>query len=105
MSLVNVSRNRFELRDLLTRDHSLNGGILFGIDGYVVELQARALQMLTRPAGWRKVVTNSGMARGAIGEALNRITGAFAKLQIPDPQVEVLINLAPADLLKEGTWL
>lgn len=45
------------------------------------------------------------MASGAIGEALDRITGAFAKLGLDDPQVEILINLAPADLLKAGTWL
>ena len=42
------------------------------------------------------------MARGAISESLDRISGAFAKLQIPKPEVEILINLAPADLPKEG---
>jgi len=36
---------------------------------------------------------------------MQRIVGAFAKLQIPEPQVEILVNLAPADLPKEGTWL
>lgn len=45
------------------------------------------------------------MAKGAIGEALLRFSGAFARLQIPEPEVEILINLAPADLRKEGTWL
>lgn len=45
------------------------------------------------------------MAGFAVSEALDRIAGAFAKLQIPDPEVEILINLVPADLLKEGTWL
>ena len=29
------------LRDLLSRDNTLNGGILFGLDGYVIEIQAR----------------------------------------------------------------
>lgn len=29
------------LRELLSRDHALNGGILFGLDGYVIEVQAR----------------------------------------------------------------
>jgi hypothetical protein len=28
-----------ELNDLLTRDHTLNGAILFGLDGHVVEMQ------------------------------------------------------------------
>ncbi len=45
------------------------------------------------------------MARGAIGEALDRISGAFSKYRIKQPQVEISINLAPADLPKEGTWL
>ena len=41
----------------------------------------------------------------ALSEALDRIAGAFGKFQVPDPQVEILVNLAPADLPKEGTWL
>jgi len=45
------------------------------------------------------------MARGTVYEALDRISGAFAKLQIPEPEVEILVNLAPADLPKDGTWL
>lgn len=38
-------------------------------------------------------------------EALDRIGGAFAKLGVPDSNVRILINLAPADLPKHGTWL
>ena len=34
------------LRELLTGDHSLNGGILFGLDGHVIEVQARAMEVL-----------------------------------------------------------
>jgi magnesium chelatase family protein len=45
------------------------------------------------------------MTTGAASEVKNRIKGAFAKLQIPEPEVEILINLAPADLFKGGTWL
>lgn len=94
-----------DLRNLLSRDHTLLGGILFGLDGYTIEIQARAVKVLRKPRPWSLVTTISGMARGAISESLSRISGAFAKLQIPDPQVEILINLAPADLPKEGTWL
>ena len=47
----------------------------------------------------------AGMAQGAMHECMARISGAFAKLQIPEPQVEILVNLAPADLPKSGTWL
>ncbi len=94
-----------ELRELLTRDHTLNGGILFGIDGYIIEIQARAIKPLSRPVTWREAASITGMARGALNETMQRIQGAFAKLQIPDPQVDILVNLAPADLEKQGTWL
>jgi magnesium chelatase family protein len=45
------------------------------------------------------------MARGSVFEALDRISGAFSALQIPEPRVEILVNLAPPDLPKDGTWL
>ena len=89
------------LRDLLKRENTLNGGILFGLEGFVVEIQARAVSPLSRSAPFRACTKISGMARGAISEALDRITGAFAKNNIPDSPVEILINLAPADLVKE----
>jgi magnesium chelatase family protein len=43
-----VVRER-QLKDLLTRDHTLNGGILLGLDGYVIEVQARAMTVLRGP--------------------------------------------------------
>jgi len=45
------------------------------------------------------------MARGPVREVLHRIGGAFSKLGIPSSPVEILINLAPAALEKDGTWL
>jgi magnesium chelatase family protein len=93
------------LNDLLRRDHSLNGGILFGLDGRLVEIQARATRVLKKPTPWVFAVGITGMATGAVSEVLGRVVGSFAKLQIPEPEVEVLINLAPADLPKHGTWL
>jgi len=100
-----LKQRQSELEHLLHRDHSLNGGILFGLSGYVVEMQARAMEVLKDSASWRDATTITGMARGAISESLDRISGAFAKLRLPRPDVEILINLAPADLSKEGTWL
>jgi magnesium chelatase family protein len=94
-----------ELNDLLGLDHTLFGGILFGLDGYIIEIQARAVSVAPGFQSWREATTVSGMARGSIYEALDRITGAFAKLRVPDPQVNILVNLAPADLPKDGTWL
>jgi magnesium chelatase family protein len=92
------------LQSLLRRDHTLFGGSVFGLDGYVIEIQARAMEIASCRS-WREAVSISGMARGAIYEALDRIGGAFSKLNIPKPEVSITVNLAPADLPKEGTWL
>jgi magnesium chelatase family protein len=94
-----------QLNDLIRRDHTLNGGILFGLDGFVIEIQARAMEVLKKPCPWRAATDISGMAGPAIKESTTRIAGAFAKLGIPDPEVSIQINLTPASLLKEGTWL
>lgn len=94
-----------QLQHLLRCDHSLNGGILFGLDGHVIEIQARAMEVLPKPTPFRYATRISGMANAVVEEALDRISGALAKLGTTETDVEVLINLAPADLLKEGTWL
>lgn len=94
-----------ELNSLLALDHTLNGGVLYGIDGRIIEIQARAVSVLKKSTTWASAVSITGMANGAIREAMARITGAFAKLRIPEPQVSILVNLAPADLPKDGTWL
>jgi magnesium chelatase family protein len=96
---------RDRLKELLARDHTLRGAVLYGIDGHTIELQARAVEVLPSRRPWSEVTTITGMARGAIRESVDRISGAFGKYQIPLPQVEILINLAPADLPKAGTWL
>lgn len=94
-----------ELADLTNRDHTLRGGVLFGIEGKLIEIQARALSVDDEGMSWGSAISITGMAKGAIREATARIIGAFAKLRVPAPQAEILINLAPADLPKEGTWL
>ena len=90
---------------LIKRDHTLLGGILIGIDGHLIELQARAISINRQPQSIFDSVWITGMAKGAVGECLARIAGAFSKLEIPPLDVSVLINLAPADLPKLGTWL
>ncbi len=94
-----------QLQNLLKRDNTLVGGVVVGLDGHHIEIQARAVSVARTALTWSSATTISGMARGAVSEALDRITGAFAKLGFPGPRVEILINLAPADLPKEGTWL
>lgn len=93
------------LEELVGPNHSLNGAIPDGADVRSVEIQARAMQVLSEPTPWIKAVGITGLATGAMFEVMGRIAGAFAKLQIPDPEVQILINLEPADVLKDGTWL
>jgi len=94
-----------KLEDLLRRDHSLNGGMLFGLRGFIVEVQARGVQVLRKPKPWREAVDISGMAGIAVREAISRISAAFTKYAIPEPRVAIQINLTPAGLWKQGTWL
>jgi len=94
-----------KLTALLKNDHTLFGGVLIGLDGHVIEIQARATGILKRPQPWRTAVSVTGMARGSILESWDRISGAFAKFRIPEPEVSIVINLTPADLPKEGALL
>ena len=63
------------------------------------------MQVVKDGCSWREAVKISGMARGAIGESLDRISGAFRAIGVPDPKVTILINLTPPDVPKDGTWL
>ncbi len=94
-----------DTEELLKRDHTIRGGVLVGIEGHIVEVQARATKVLKRPEDIAAVTSITGMGRGAVTEVLGRIHGAFNKLEIPKSPVSILINLAPANLPKEGTWL
>ena len=93
------------LKSLLGRNHSLNGAVLFGLDGLVIEIQARAMYLAPSGMAWRDAVKITGMPRGCIKEALDRISGSFKAAGIPDPQVSILINLTPPSVPKDGTWL
>lgn len=104
-SVKKVKRNPKDFEHLLKRDHTLKSGIVIGIDGHIIEIQARATSVLSTPAPHANVTRISGMPKGAIKEVLQRIHGAFTKYGIPNSDVEILINLAPAGLPKEGTWL
>ncbi|NUM53311.1 MAG: YifB family Mg chelatase-like AAA ATPase [Candidatus Hydrogenedentes bacterium] len=94
-----------EINRLLKRDHTLYGGVLIGLEGRTIELQSRALEAFREPQSWVSAVSVTGMANRAVEESIDRISGAFAKYEIPKPEVRVVVNLAPADLPKDGTLL
>jgi magnesium chelatase family protein len=91
-----------DLLRLEKAEHTLFGGILYGIEGRQIELQAR---FFADPGvdPWKIGIV--GMAGGAIQEVRARIAGAFAKYGLRTPRGSVLINLAPAGLPKYGTSL
>ncbi len=97
----------FNLHDhLLRRDHTLHGGIIVGIDGVRIEIQARATEVYrSGPRPFSESCRVTGMARGPVRESFDRISGAFSKLGIADSPVQILINLAPAAVEKDGAWL
>lgn len=41
-----------KLKELLPRDHTLNGGMLSGLEGTIVEVQGRAMSVLDAPLPW-----------------------------------------------------
>ncbi len=90
---------------LLRRDHTIHGAILRGLDGHAIELQGRATSLLNQRLPVGNCCHISGMTRDPVKEALTRIGGAFSKLEIGPSPVEILINLAPAALEKDGAWL
>ena len=102
--MQNLTPNK-KLQSLLGLSHTLTSAVLAGLDGLAIEIQARAMEVKFKPASWSNMTKISGMPRGAVGEALDRISGAFRAVGIPDPQVEILINLTPPDVPKDGTWL
>ena len=95
----------YKLDAILNRNHTLNGAVLVGLDGLMIEIQARAMDLFPDGIPWQRALKITGMPTGAVREARDRIIGAFRACGIPDPQAEILINLTPPSVPKEGTWL
>jgi magnesium chelatase family protein len=91
-----------DLRKLEKAEHTLFGGILYGVEGRQIELQAKFFAD-PHVDSWK--IDIAGMAGGAIKEVRARIAGAFAKYGLRSPMGSILINLAPAGLPKYGTSL
>jgi len=104
-------------------DHTLQSGILFGIEGVRIELQARYIPKPPKrkrvkrdgftdfedvppdEIPWSKAIDITGLASAEVKETVQRIEGAFVKYDISPPLGQVLVNLAPAGIPKFGTAL
>lgn len=91
--------------ELLRKDHTLYSAVLKGLDGILIEIQARATDICSSPKDVASCIKITGQARSTVYESIQRIDAAFKKMDIPKSQVDILINLNPADLPKDGTWL
>jgi magnesium chelatase family protein len=105
LSPAQTNRKIRELKNLLALSHTLNGAVLVGLDGLMIEIQARAMDICLGGQPWTSAVRITGMPGATVRESLDRISGAFRAAKIPDPEVDILINLTPPSVPKEGTWL
>jgi magnesium chelatase family protein len=70
----------------------------FGVDGIIVRVEADIRRGIPG-------MDITGLAKGAVQEARERVRAAFRNSGYPFPKERVLINLAPAGVRKEGASL
>jgi len=68
---------------------------LFGIDSYEVTVECHSDTKLS-------VFEIVGLPDNAIKEAKERVRAACINSHLPFPDREIIVNLAPADMRKEG---
>ncbi len=69
---------------------------LFGIDGYTVTVECHSVKKLS-------CFEIIGLPDNAIKEAKERVKAAIINSRLPFPDYEIIINLAPASIPKEGS--
>ena len=69
---------------------------VFGVDAYTVEVEADISQMIPS-------FTTVGLPDGAVKESKERVMSAIKNSDFVFPNKKVTINLAPADVRKEGS--
>lgn len=74
----------------------IKSAALLGIDAYVVTVE-------THLEGQLPSILTVGLPEGAVRESKERIWAAIKNSDLRFPQKKVTINLAPADIKKEGT--
>jgi magnesium chelatase family protein len=69
---------------------------VYGIDAFIVEIEAHLDSQLPS-------ITIVGLPDSAVKESKERVSAAIKNSELPMPQKKVTINLAPADIRKEGS--
>jgi len=73
----------------------LNGSVVFGVDAYLITIEVNVDQGI----GYHLV----GLPDNAIKESNYRIVAALQNIGYKLPRKRITINMAPADLRKEGS--
>jgi len=71
-------------------------GAVLGIDGYLVELESHL-------EGGLPAFSTVGLPEGAVKESKNRVNAAIKNSDFWFPRKRITVNLAPADVKKEGS--
>ena len=66
-------------------------------------VEARRVDVEVQLTGGEAHVVVVGLGDKAVGESRERVRGAFAGLGLAMPGKRIVVNLAPADLPKEGS--
>lgn len=69
---------------------------VLGVDAYLVEVEVDIAQGLPQ-------FTTVGLAEGAVRESKERVRSAIKNCRYDFPQRRITVNLAPADIRKEGS--
>ena len=74
----------------------VHSGAVLGIDGYLVEVEVNLAQGLPG-------MSIVGLPDAAVKESSDRVTAAIRNTQLALPVRKITVNLAPADIRKEGS--
>ena len=77
-------------------------GSVTGIDARLVEIEVRLSGRTGHPSGMEPPVSIVGLPDAAVRESRDRILAAFSSSGYPPPRGQVVVNLAPAGMRKEG---
>jgi magnesium chelatase family protein len=76
--------------------HTVNSAVIDGIDGRLVEVQARGTELLDKPLPWTKAVTVAGMPAKDASDMLTRIAAALTVLGKDRSPMRIVLNIHPA---------
>ena len=78
--------------------HAVRAGAVVGVEGVPVEVEVDLVRRLPK-------ITVVGLPAGCVRESTERVRSAILASGFDFPKFRITINLAPADLKKDGTTI